>query len=459
LNGYWWVDLLITIIYILELLVQLFIKWWRPFFQDGWCLLDLVCVSMSIIGILTDSSVQVVRLVRILRVIRIFRHSSSLQRIISAIVQCLAPLMQTLMLIMVVNAIYSVISTQLYGSLCPGMFGTFSTSALTLVQVGTGDGWMTDVVRPLQSFARNGELAGEGSECASVWSTAQSEELVAGYQALTAIFFTSYVVLVYVILLNVTISVLLEGFLSAIYDYEKEDERAKGVKEYQKLAQPLDALLHLFSGFQSAENLSSMIHRFFRMLDVDASNAITFDEFKEGLESLVLEPKISVSIDDWSHFISHSNSSTEIINIHEFDLCMRMELRNYAHRVVAHQMNEAKRYNKDTSTDYLAFKILMNDLSQLSQRLDRLPTTGVLQPGGVPLTGGDSESKKAADHSGIERELADLRSTIADQREHLIAQQATLQVLIPTDKLTNYHTSHCGILLFRELVSLKKHSC
>jgi hypothetical protein len=38
---------------------------------------------------------------------------------------------------------------QLYGDLFPERFGAFTTAALTMFQLCTGDGWMTDVVRPL----------------------------------------------------------------------------------------------------------------------------------------------------------------------------------------------------------------------------------------------------------------------------------------------------------------------
>lgn len=119
LNAYWVVDLIITIIYCLELILEIFVKFWRPFIQDGWCLLDLFCVLFSLIGIITDSSVQVVRLVRILRVVRIFRFSRSLQRILSAIFQCIAPLCQTLLLIMVVIAIYAVVVCHLLPLITP----------------------------------------------------------------------------------------------------------------------------------------------------------------------------------------------------------------------------------------------------------------------------------------------------------------------------------------------------
>lgn len=287
---------------------------------------------------------------------------------------------------------------------------------------------MTDIVRPLQSFAKEGDTAGAGSECDSTWSIAQGEALTPGYEALTAMMFTSYVILVYVILLNVTISVLLEGFLSAIYDYDKEEQRRQGVIEYQKLAQPLDPLLSLFCGFQSADNLSSMIHRLFVTLDVDASGAVSFDEFKAGIESLPIYPKIHVNIEDWSHLCSHARTKSELrtLDVDDFDLCIRMELREYVHRIVAHQMNEARRYNKDTSTSYLAFKMLMNDFHEWSSRFASplVPTNNTID---VPQ-GQEPCQAHATNDAGVHQELANLREAMADLQKGFINQQATLQV-------------------------------
>ena len=66
---------------------------------------------------------------------------------------------------------------------------------------------MTDIVRP------------------TIDKGESTEEVMSGFKPLTMIFFFSYVVLVYVIMLNVTVSVLLEGFLSAVADMEQEEMR------------------------------------------------------------------------------------------------------------------------------------------------------------------------------------------------------------------------------------------
>ena len=78
-----------------------------------------------------------------------------------------------------------------------------------------------------------------------------------------------------------------------------------------------------------------MIYKIFQIFDVDDSGFVTFEEFKLGLEGLALKQRIHVSIDDWHQFISHishTGAKKDMINEQDFDVCMRMELRNYAHR-------------------------------------------------------------------------------------------------------------------------------
>ena len=76
---------------------------------------------------------------------------------------------------------------------------------------------MTDIVRPLQSFGKEADVAGQGSECETSWSAEQAKKLVSGYGPLTGAFFVSYTIWVYIVLLNVTVSVLLEGTLLPAY--------------------------------------------------------------------------------------------------------------------------------------------------------------------------------------------------------------------------------------------------
>ena len=182
-------------------------------------ILDSVCVVFGIIGSATGvSSAQVVRTIRILRIIRIFRRFKSLRRIVGAVSACLLPLSNTFLIILVVNAIYSVLATEVFGWLCPELFGAFSLSFLTMIQVATGDGWATDVLRPVLEMGQD------------------NEDVVQGFNLLTCIFFISFVLLVFLTLLNVTVTVLLEGFLSAIAEFDREERDRASQVEYEKLA-------------------------------------------------------------------------------------------------------------------------------------------------------------------------------------------------------------------------------
>ena len=182
-------------------------------------ILDSVCVVFGIIGSATGvSSAQVVRTIRILRIIRIFRRFKSLRRIVGAVSACLLPLSNTFLIILVVNAIYSVLATEVFGWLCPELFGAFSLSFLTMIQVATGDGWATDVLRPVLEMGQD------------------NEDVVQGFNLLTCIFFISFVLLVFLTLLNVTVTVLLEGFLSAIAEFDREERDRASKVEYEKLA-------------------------------------------------------------------------------------------------------------------------------------------------------------------------------------------------------------------------------
>lgn len=54
------VDLVFTVIYILELMLNLFVNWWTPFISDGWSLFDSFCVIVGLFGTVSGvSSAQV----------------------------------------------------------------------------------------------------------------------------------------------------------------------------------------------------------------------------------------------------------------------------------------------------------------------------------------------------------------------------------------------------------------
>lgn len=153
------------------------------------------------------SSAQIVRSIRILRIVRIFKRFKTLQHIVIAISKCVVKIFHTFLITAIIIIIYSVVTTQCFGWLDPALFGSFSLSVMTMVQVMTGDGWMTDIVRPLIHLGEN-----------------HDPPAMAGFGALVMLVFFSFVLLVFVVMLNVTVSVLLEGFLTAMSAIFAEEE-------------------------------------------------------------------------------------------------------------------------------------------------------------------------------------------------------------------------------------------
>ena len=120
----------------------------------------------------------------------------------------------------------------------------------------TGDGWMTAVLRPLIKI---GEA--DGRKFFALWTCA---------------FFISYIMLVYVVLLNVAVAVLLEGFLSSMTEHDMELKAQLGTLEYSKISGCLDPLIASFSSFDSADQLRQMIGNLFKHLDGNSSNSVSF---------------------------------------------------------------------------------------------------------------------------------------------------------------------------------------
>ena len=159
-------------------------------------------------------------------------------------------------------------------------------------------------------------------------------------------FFITFILFVMIVLVNVAVAVLLEGFLSSISRYEQEERQVEGMEEYLKSAGDLDALLSTLSSYNSQENLESMIHRTYEYLDVDGSDSINFDEFKIGLERLDLQPKLYVTYETYESFTRNLTLCDEdgCLTSAAFALCMRIQLRGYAQRIIAHRMSESIKY-------------------------------------------------------------------------------------------------------------------
>ncbi len=99
-------DEFFTIIFAVELSINMFAHWFRPFISDGWNIFDLVVVLMSLVALgPVQIPVNVIRSLRALRVIRLFGRLKGLKNIIMALASSVVPVLQALLILLIVCSI------------------------------------------------------------------------------------------------------------------------------------------------------------------------------------------------------------------------------------------------------------------------------------------------------------------------------------------------------------------
>jgi hypothetical protein len=87
-------NLLFTIVFTVELAINAFAHWFRPFVTDIWSQVDAFVVAMSILPLLVpDQNTGIVRILRAFRILRLFRRVPSLRKIITALTMALLPVL------------------------------------------------------------------------------------------------------------------------------------------------------------------------------------------------------------------------------------------------------------------------------------------------------------------------------------------------------------------------------
>ena len=293
-----------------------------------------------------------------------------------------------------------------------------------MFQVGTGDGWMTDVVRPLQEASR-----------------LDSAPNVPGIEALMTIFFASYILLVYIVLINVMVSVLLEGFLSVFEEIQSDAKAETSTLEYKKIAHKLDPLMASLASYTSPDHLWSMIDRLFLHIDVDRSGRLSYQEFAQAMKRLPYEPRIqNFELEDWDLFTKGYTlvGQDGRMDREGFEQCILLELQRFSNRMIAHQMNESLRDGENESTLYLAHKMCLMELQKLANKFSaNVPW----KPNDAAQTGPDKENGnvtsgfKVADLQGTKSvskkddEVAELQRAVAEQQSTIQSQQTMLNDL------------------------------
>lgn len=140
------IDTLCLAIFVVEIALKLVAQGGR-FFLRGWNIFDFVIVGISLVP--TAQGLSVLRALRILRVLRIVSALPSIRRVVTGLLNAIPGMSSILFLLTLINYIFAVLTTKLYGASHPEFFGTIGASFFTLFQIMTLEGWSGEIVRPV----------------------------------------------------------------------------------------------------------------------------------------------------------------------------------------------------------------------------------------------------------------------------------------------------------------------
>lgn len=143
-----WFDQAVTIVFAGEILMKL-VVYRLNFFKSGWNWFDFLVVGVSLIP--GGAAFSVLRAMRVLRILRLLHIVPMMRRITEALLNALPGMGAILAVLALLTYVGAVMATNLFGNTDDPdvllLFGDLPSSAYSLFQVMTMDGWRFEVVQ------------------------------------------------------------------------------------------------------------------------------------------------------------------------------------------------------------------------------------------------------------------------------------------------------------------------
>lgn len=201
-------------VFIAEIVIKVLALGRRPwrYFADGWNVFDFMIVAAALLPI-GGQHVVVLRLLRLLRVLRLVRAVPRLQILVTALIKSLPSMAYVSLLLGLLFYVYAVAGTFLFGVNDPVYFGSLSTSLLTLFRIVTLEGWTEILYIEMRGCAAFGY-----SDLPGLCTTSIPQPTTA------VIYFTSFILLGTMIVLNLFIGVIMNGMTEASAEEQRGRE-------------------------------------------------------------------------------------------------------------------------------------------------------------------------------------------------------------------------------------------
>ena len=139
-------DGFVVALFVMEIGLKL-IAYRLAFFRNGWNVFDLLIVGVALVP--GAAGFSVLRALRVLRVLRLISIVPMMRRVVEALFKAIPGMGAICAVLSLLVYVGAVMATTLYKQSNPDLFGDLPTSALTLFQVMTMDGWRAEVLRPV----------------------------------------------------------------------------------------------------------------------------------------------------------------------------------------------------------------------------------------------------------------------------------------------------------------------
>lgn len=141
-------DNILLTIFVIELGSRMVAHGWR-FWRDPWSVFDFVVVAIALMP--DNEALGVLRSLRILRALRLISAVPSMKRVVNGLLAAVPSMGSIIMLLMLLNYVYAVMATKLFGNEFEEHFGTIGASFFTFFQIMTLEGWSQEIVRPVMN--------------------------------------------------------------------------------------------------------------------------------------------------------------------------------------------------------------------------------------------------------------------------------------------------------------------
>ncbi|XP_026180481.1 sodium channel protein type 4 subunit alpha B isoform X1 [Mastacembelus armatus] len=261
----YWVNLVFIVIFTTECLLKI-TALRQHYFAVGWNIFDFVVVLLSIAGLLLADIIEkyfvsptlfrVIRLARIGRILRLIRGAKGIRTLLFALMMSLPALFNIGLLLFLIMFIFSIFGMSNFayvkrGGMIDDMFNfeNFGNSMICLFMITTSAGW-DGLLSPIMNSPPDcdPDIKNPGSAVRGN----------CGSPAVGIVFFTTYIIMSFLVVVNMYIAIILENFNVATEEssdplceddfemfyetWEKFDPDASQFIQYSKLSDFCDTL-------------------------------------------------------------------------------------------------------------------------------------------------------------------------------------------------------------------------